>query len=509
MLESITDGGRGSDMRSGGGLLGGALRRSPLVVFPELSLGDLLRQVAGSRADAVVVVDPESRVPLGLLLLHDVLQAVVDSPDRTTPVANLMIAGISVLPVNAPILQAATLMVRQRLTQLVVVDAAGRLAGIVSLADLYTLDAGDTDRVVASISAASNLDHLSVAARGIRFLAEQQIALGVSPEVLCRWLSMLGDLVALRVIDLVEPKFDLPIVPWCWMLFGSAGRFEQTLVTDQDNGIVFALPQAPAAESADKAADTAADTAAETERLRAAFLPFAKAVNEALDRCGFPLCKGGIMASNPRWCLSLAEWKSKFFHWLHKPEPEALLNATIFFDFRGLYGDQGLVTALKAHMLEQATGSTLAMRLLAQQALDIEPPTRWWKDFVYSDKEHPHSIDLKKYGSRLFVDAARVLALTTGTAASSTVVRLRTAGERVQLSGEDLAALVDGFFVIQRLRLANQLRLAATDESQAEAANLVSPPELNEIERHLLRDAFAQARHLQRRLRMQLHLDGA
>ena len=37
--------------------------------------------------------------------------------------------------------------------------------------------------------------------------------------------------------------------------------------------------------------------------LKQRFLAFAKDVNDDLDRCGFPLCKGNIMASNPQWCL--------------------------------------------------------------------------------------------------------------------------------------------------------------------------------------------------------------
>jgi CBS domain-containing protein len=495
MPASIIDSAGSGDARGATGLLRGALRRPPLVVVPDQPLSDVLRQLATSRAEAVVVIDPASRVPLGLLSLHDVLRVVaIDAPPPGTPVVGLMTAGISVLPADAPILQAATLMVRQRLSQLVVVESDGSLAGTVSLADLYTLESGDTDEVVAAITSAADLDQLAIAAQGIRTLARQQLVIGVGPELLCRWLSMLGDLVALQVIDLVEPRFDLPLVPWCWMLFGSAGRFEQTLVTDQDNGIVFAVEEG-------------AERHAETERLRAAFLPFARAVNEALDRCGFPLCKGGIMASNPRWCLSLAEWQREFFNWLREPEPEALLNATIFFDFRSLYGDDSLITALKSYMLAQAADSSLGMRLLAQQALDVEPPTRWWKDFVYADKGHPHSINLKTYGSRLFVDAARVLALTTGIAASSTVVRLRTAGERVNIEPAETAAMVDGFFVVQKLRLTNQLRLGASGDAHENAANLVSPPDLNEIERHLLRDAFTQARQLQRRVKMQLRLE--
>lgn len=100
---------------------------------------------------------------------------------------------------------------------------------------------------------------------------------------------------------------------------------EQTLTTDQDNGLVF----------------SAADDG-EARDLRELFLPFTRAVNQALAECGFPLCDGEVMAGNPRWCLSIAEWQTNFGAWVRTPEPEALLNAAIFFDFRALAGDAAL-----------------------------------------------------------------------------------------------------------------------------------------------------------------------
>ncbi|MBK7562923.1 MAG: hypothetical protein IPI21_00940 [Propionivibrio sp.] len=147
---------------------------------------------------------------------------------------------------------------------------------------------------------------------------------GSAPNPFCQRISALNDLLTLQVIELTAGCFDLPYVPWCWLVFGSEGRLEQTLSTDQDNGLVFA-----------------AASEGEAAALRKVFLPFAQAVNGALDACGFPLCKGNIMASNPAWCLSLQEWQLAFGEWMSKSQPEALLNSTIFFDFRPLYG-QGI-----------------------------------------------------------------------------------------------------------------------------------------------------------------------
>jgi CBS domain-containing protein len=73
----------------------------------------------------------------------------------------------------------------------------------------------------------------------------------------------------------------------------------------------------------------------------------------------FPLCDGEVMAGNPRWCLSIAEWLTNFGAWVRTPEPEALLNASIFFDFRALAGDAALAREMRA---ANSANSRAAMR---------------------------------------------------------------------------------------------------------------------------------------------------
>jgi CBS domain-containing protein len=287
----------------------------------------------------------------------------------------------------------------------------------------------------------------------------------------------------MQVIDLVEGDFELPYVPWCWMVFGSEGRLEQTLVTDQDNGIIFA-----------------ADSVEEAAGLRLRFLPFAKAVNQALDACGFPLCSGDIMAGNPAWCLSLDEWKQCFDDWITVPEPKALLNATIFFDFRPLYGQEELVSELQGWLLRRTGGNTAFLRAMASVALEQEPPLAWWRDFrLDGGKQHPHTLDLKAHGVRLFVDAARVLALDHGVVSTNTVERLRGLRKSMglRLPAGEVEAMAAAFYQLQRLRLQNQVK-----GEPPEAANRLDPDRLHKLDRQILKEALRQARTLQQRLQL-------
>ncbi|MCB1967814.1 MAG: nucleotidyltransferase, partial [Candidatus Accumulibacter sp.] len=213
---------------------------------------------------------------------------------------------------------------------------------------------------------------------------------------------------------------------------------------------------------------------------------------------------GNIMASNPELCLTLEEWEEKFSQWVRTPEPVALLNATIFFDFRPLYGRFNLAHRMRLSLLRQTQGNPLFLRMLAENALAVAPPLGRIRDFVTGDDpEHPGTIDLKKYGVRLFTDAARLFALANQVEATNTVARLKRASALMKISPEEVAATVEGFNFIQMLRLRHQ---HFEQEHGRPGDNFVRPDELNEVERRILKESFRQARKLQARLKLDYQL---
>lgn len=455
----------------------------PVVVDPATSVRETLRALDLHAAEVAVVVDAASVVPLGIVTLRDALRSVIDDDcDLAGPVAGVMTGGLASLPAEATVHQATVLMFRRGMRHLILTGADGRLFNVVSQGDLYGMQAADSASLANAILATRNIAELSSQTAAVRRFSARRLVEGSGAEVLCEWIAALNDLIALQAIDLVEAGFELPYVPWCWLVFGSEGRLEQTLVTDQDNGIVFE-----------------AGSAVEAEDLRQKFLPFAQAVNAALDTCGFPLCSGQIMAGNATWCLSLDEWKQRFAGWISVPEPRALLNATIFFDFRPLYGREELVTELQAWLLKRVEGNTAFLRAMAGNALEQEPPLSWWRDFrLHGGPEFPHTLDLKGQGIRLFVDVVRIFALAHGVAQTNTVERLRGVRQAMGMPLEEAAAMAASFYQIQRLRLQNQV----SGEFPA-AANRLNPDRLHKLDRLILKEALREARTLQQRLRLE------
>jgi len=466
--------------------LAALIRRRPVTVAPEATLREAVESMAENRVGSVVVIEPESSRPIGIFTLRDLLHRVaVRNWDLDQMIMSVMSdSGLLMLNWRATIYQAALVMARHGIHHVIIIDASEKLVGVVSQEDIYELQSGGGKAISGAIRGARDMDGLVAVADDIRRLAERMLAEGMAAEPLTELISSLNDHLTARVIELSKLEFDLPKVAWCWLAFGSEGRFEQTLSTDQDNGLLF----------------SAAD--AEAETLRRALLPFARTVNERLSACGFPLCKGNIMAGNPELCLSLEEWRGRFFGWLQANDPQALLNATIFFDFRPLYGADYLAEELREWMLANIAGAPLFLRFMAGTALAVEPPVGVIRDFVFDKNEQfPHTIDLKTSGSRLFVDVARILALAAGVGETGTGERLRALAARGKLGRDDAGAIVDGFFFIQQLRLRQQQK--GTPEG---LANRVNPDSLNELDRLILKEAFKQAKKLQGRLQMDYRL---
>jgi CBS domain-containing protein len=467
--------------------LGDVLRRGVVACDPELSLREALRRMRAEAVGAMVVITPEN-APVGIFTLRDLLRVNAEGGDLDAPIGRVMSGGLVSLPPDAAAHEAALAMARHGIRHVLIVEQ-GRLLGLVSEKDLFSLQQVGIKEVAEDIRRASACDDLQRAAQGIRRLARNMLAQGLGAEPLTRLVSTMNDRLTERIIELAGAEEALAGVRWCWMALGSEGRFEQTLATDQDNGIVFAPPEG--------------EDAAE---VRARLLPLARRINEELDRCGFPLCKGGVMASNPRWCLSLPEWRRQFADWVYRGSAEDVLHAAIFFDFRSVYGDAALARELREWLGPTVAANPRFLHYLAANALENRPPLGVVRDFVVaSGGDYPRTINLKMNGATPFVDAARIYALAGGLGQTNTLERLRAAGGAARFPPEEVEAWAQAFSFIQLLRLRRQ---HLEPDAGGEAGNRVDPDRLNELDRRILKESFRQARKLQTKLSLDFGLYG-
>jgi CBS domain-containing protein len=461
--------------------LGGLVRRAPVCCAPQQTLAEVAALMRREGVGSVVVVDAGRR-PLGILTSRDMVRVVAEDL-AGRPVADAMSRDPVALPAHAFAYEAALAMAAHRIRHVLVLDE-GRLAGVVSERDLFALERLGLAELTRELRLSDSVEKLGALAADIRRLSARLVEQGVAAEPLTRFVSVLNDRLSQRILEVVRRRHELSGIRWCWLAFGSEGRFEQTLATDQDNGLVFA-----------------AHAGVEATDARGRLLPFAREVNEVLAVCGFPLCKGNVMASNPDLCLSLEEWRRRMAGWIEAPAPKALLDAAIFFDFRGLHGDAELASDLRDWVLARAKRSPTFLRALAEAALEARPALGRFGGFVTDDAAGtPGSINLKLQAARIFVDAARVLALARGLAQTSTAERLRAA---LGAQSPECASALRAFFLVQELRLEAQL---ASVGGPAEHANRIVPERLDRVRRAALREALLIAGELQQRLALDFQL---
>jgi CBS domain-containing protein len=223
-----------------------------------------------------------------------------------------------------------------------------------------------------------------------------------------------------------------------------------------------------------------------------------------LDQCGFTLCTGNVMASNPALCLSFAEWEQLFRGMVESATPQNLLKSTIYFDFRTIWGDTAAGEALHRRVVEIAAHNSLFLHTMAGNCMAIKPPLAMFRDFATEkDADGTHRLDLKVRGLTPFVDAARVLALESGILEANTPKRLRALVKAGILSDEDAGAFERSFAFVQLLRMREHQRQSAAGEPMN---NRLDPEDLNPMDRRILKEAFREARRLQKKLEVRYQL---
>ena len=454
------------------------LRRKPvLACSADTALAQALALMHERRVGSVVVVDAQ-RSPQGILTRHDILGRVtLPALPLVTPIGAVMSAPVHVLETSATLHDAALLMSRHGVRHVPVCER-GALVDIVSERDLFALQRLSLKGLSTRIHAASDLPTLQRAAQDIRRFARNLLGQGVQARQVTELISHLNDVLTVSVVQLLAREQGVDLQRACWLAFGSEGRSEQTIATDQDNGLVF-VSDNPEAD-------------------RPAWLRFARTVNDALDACGYPLCKGNVMARNPQCCLTAVEWQARFAQWIEHGAPQDLLNASIYFDLRPIAGHLDLAKPLREMLLRQPPRVPRFIKQMADNALANRAPLDWIGALDTRDDGEHRWLDLKLRGSSLFVDAARLYSLAHGIDAFSTRSRLIAAALALKVPALEGEAWVAAFGFLQMLRLRVQL-----DEGAAQARpNEVDVAQLNPIDLRVLKESVRVARSLQQRIEL-------
>ena len=459
--------------------------QQPVTCSAATPLRDAVRRMHEQHVGSIVIVD-ESERPAGIFTLRDLRRVVADGESLEQPISALMTQRPFHLPPEASAFDAALAMTERHIAHVCLVEHE-RLVGVVSERDLFSLQRVDLVHLARTIRHAGRIETLVALRSDIRLLVERMLAHGASSTQITQLVTLLNDHTVCRVIELVLEELGDPGVPFSWLCFGSEGRREQTLHTDQDNGILFE-----------------ADSPEQAEHMRQRLLPVARRINQRLAECGFALCRGNIMAGNPELCLSRREWAQRFAAFVREATPESLLASSIYFDLRVVWGDEQGCAQLRRQLLADVADNSLFQRLLAANALRHRPPLGRFRDFVVARKgAEKDTFDLKEEGLTPFVDGARLLALAHGVEDSSTLRRFAELVRLEVIDAQDGAAYEEAYHFIQQARLQLHQQQAAQN---LPLSNRLDPDSLNHLDRRILRESFRQAQRLQASLALRYQL---
>ena len=458
--------------------------------FPSCPAGTPIRQAAAlltaSRRSAVLILDENGR-PVGLVTDADLREKViVDGLSPEKPVEAIMSSPLIRVESEVPVFEAVLTMMRHRIKHLAVFHK-GRIKGVITERDLLLARSYSPVFLIHEIQTANTAAELKAAYEKLPGVIRHLIAGGGRAPYLNGIITATTDAVLCRLMDITLEALGPPPARFAFLLFGSEGRKEQTLKTDQDNAIVFD--------------DAAGGESAQVGRY---FNELGSRVCDGLNEIGQQHCEFNIMAKNPAWCQPLSRWKAYYRRWLENDDPEGMLKAGIFFDFRLGYGSQEMVDELHAALFDKLADWPGILRQMARNTLHYRPPLGLFGNFVLQDrKEGRKGLDIKS-AMRLVVDFGRIYALQPNMVETHTLKRLQALHQQGRLDQSEFEDLMHAYEFLMHLRLKHQS--TRMEEEGGEPDNLLQPERLTTIDQQTLKEAFKQIRIVHARLRMDFFL---
>ncbi|XOF32597.1 MAG: DUF294 nucleotidyltransferase-like domain-containing protein [Candidatus Electrothrix sp. YB6] len=452
----------------------GDVINKPLRTIPaDSTIQQAAQKMAEFRISSLLIHQPDdTKNIIGIITDRDLTGKVL-APGLayTEPVSRIMSSPVCTLLSQSTCFDALLKMMSSSIHH-IAVERRGKITGIVTSHDIALLQGISPYSLFKEIGKQRTIAGLYPLSRKIPGIIRNLIKEGAKAGNISRMISILNDQILERLLTLLEMELGEPPVPYCWLLLGSEGRREQTFKTDQDNAILY---EDPADEQQRRAAEEY-------------FACFARKAIDHLVECGYPLCPGEIMAVNPKWCQPFSVWRKYFDAWVSTPDPQELLNAAIFFDFRAGFGRACLADELRQYLNALTEREEVYLLHLANQCLANRTPLSFFRNFIVEkDGEHKNKLDIKLQGLTPFVNFARVLALRYNVRETNTLARLHVLAQENILHEELWAEAADAYEMQMLLRIIHQLHQL---EAGLQPDNHISPDKLSGLEKQMLRDAF-------------------
>ena len=452
--------------------------KDPVTCSPNTIIKDAAQIMTQKRVGSIIIT--ESDKPLGIITDKDLRTKIATGLfSINDTVTQIMSSPVITYPEHITVAEAQIAMLQHRITHLCITEDGTPetvLKGILSEHDIIVIRGNNPSVLVKEIKRAQNAETLKYIRSKAQNLLQRYLEQGIPIAFISKIISAINDTITKRVIAIsISEMNEAPPTAFGWMALGSQGRKEQLLLTDQDNALVF-------------------EDVEETHYnyTKQYFLDLSKRINDKLNTVGFEYCPAEMMASNPKWCLSVSEWKQQFNSWITQPDQDKIMLCTIFFDFDLIYGDKALIHKMSESIFEAIDSYEIFLNFLGLNALKNPPPLSFFRQFVVEHSgEHKNEFDLKARAMMPLVDAARVLILSKNiTDCNSTVLRYEKMAEIEPQNKELYLSCANAFKILLRFRTVDGLK----DKDSGRFLDLKT---LNKADRLKLKSCFKPIKDVQ------------
>lgn len=461
----------------------------PLDAFTDetISIRDASAKIVQGGLEAMVVLDKDQQAT-GVLGLDTIVNAVVlKNTDPSQPVTAIMEEDFCEIDGKNYFFDALHWMIKYK-TNILVVKDHDKVHGILTVHDLLRFRGREVLSLIRNIEGAANLAELNMMRQEVEKVLRVLIADGAMASQACKIVSEFNDKVVKRVIQFAVDACGKPPCNFSWLGLGSEGRREQTLFTDQDNAIIF--EDYP------------------TDNNHEYFRRLSERIVQGLNECGIPLCKGDVMATNPKFFGSLSEWKERTASWIKKNtdlSESELMDTYVFLDFRSIHGDQGLETELKKHTNVLVSEYPFFLKTLAESIVSIPVPIGFFKNFIVEKTgKYKDRLNIKLYGLVPLITCAKILAFKQGFMETNTLERIEGLEKSRIISSDHKEALEQAFETFLTLKIKNNL--ADIDQGK-DFGSYVDPKDFSTRQKQLLKEAFWAVSELQKKTKEALKVE--
>ncbi len=373
--------------------------KNPITCSTETSIKAAAITMSKNHIGSILIV--KDKKPIGIITDKDLRTKVATGINSiNTSVAEIMSSPVITFPEHITVSEAQIAMLKHKITHLCITKDGttnSELVGVLSEHDIIVLREISPSALVKEITRSHSTQQLQTIRVQTETLLKKYLEQQAPIDFVSRLIAAINDAITQKVIHNAMAKLNCKQpAKFTWLAIGSQGRQEQLLMTDQDNAIIFE------------------DVSPEMhDATKSYFIELAQLINTDLATIGFELCPANMMASNPKWCLSVSEWSKQFKRWISAPDEDNLMLCTIFFDYEFVCGDLNLVHQLTERIFKHISSHDIFLAYLGRNALQNPPPLSFFRQFlVEANGEHKDQFDIKARALMPLVDAARLLILS-------------------------------------------------------------------------------------------------